>query len=74
LVDIDGFIGNEECGAGETREEFNQFHSNPLGKGIFAIDLIEDDPQDIFRGFAHLDFSSVEIDFFSVELFFLISQ
>jgi hypothetical protein len=73
LVDIDGFLGNGKCGAGKTREKFNEFHSNSLGKGVFAIDFIEDGLQDVFRGFVHLDFLFIEKDFFSFELFFLIS-
>jgi hypothetical protein len=53
LVNIDGFIGNGESGAGETRKEFNELHSNTLGKGIFGIDFIEDGLQDVFRDFIH---------------------
>jgi hypothetical protein len=60
LVDIDGFLSNGKSGTGETREEFNQFHSYPLGESVFAIDFIEDGLQDVFRGFIH-------------KLFFLIS-
>jgi hypothetical protein len=73
LVDIDGFPSNGKSGAGETREEFNQFHSYPLGESVFAIDFIEDGLQDVFRGFFHFGFSSFEKDFLSLKPFFLIS-
>jgi hypothetical protein len=74
LVDIDGFPGDGECGAGETRKEFNQFHPDALGKGVFTVYLIEDGLQGVFRSVVHLDFSFVEKDVVSRELFFSISR
>ena len=70
LVDIDGFLGNGKRGSGETREEFNEFHSDALGEGVFAIHFFGNGFQDVFRNFIHLDFSLFTEDFLSGELFF----
>jgi hypothetical protein len=58
-VDIDGFLGNGKSRAGETREEFNEFHPDGPGKGVFVIDFFGNCLQDVLRGFIHSDFSSL---------------
>jgi hypothetical protein len=72
LVNINGFLSNGESGAGETREEFNEFHPNAFGKSVFAIDFFGNGLQDVFWGFIHLDFSFLSGDFIRCELFFLV--
>jgi hypothetical protein len=69
LVDIDGFLGNRKCGSGETWLEFNQFHPNSPGKGVFTIDFIEDGLQDVFCGFLHLNFSFIKKISSAMDLF-----
>ena len=74
LVDIDGFPGDGECGAGETREEFDQFHPDALGKGVFAIDLIEDGLQDVFLELRPFGFLIPLKSFVNDEFVFSISR
>jgi hypothetical protein len=71
LIDIDSFVSNGKSGAGETREKFDEFHPDSLGEGIFATHFFENDVEDIFRVFIHLDFSSLAEDLLIAELFFL---
>jgi hypothetical protein len=72
LVNIDGFLGNGKSRAGETREEFNEFHPDAPGKGVFVIDFFGNCLQHVFRGFVHSDFSSLAEDFLTGGLFFLV--
>jgi hypothetical protein len=60
LVDIDRFLSNGESGTGKTWVEVNQLHADALGKGVFAVDLIEDGLQLFLWDLVHLEFSSPE--------------
>jgi len=71
LVDIDGFRSNGKSGAGETREELNEFYADALGEGVFLIHLFGNSLQDVSRGFIHLDSLFFAEDFLSGDLFFL---
>ena len=72
LVDIDGFLGNGKTRAGDTREEFNEFHPDGPGKGVFVIDFFGNCLQDVLRGFIHSDFSSLAEGFLTGGLYSLV--